>query len=342
MNSLNNLHPKIKFATEEGKLEVINEVRVQTLNFLDVKMILHESGRVETDIFYKDTNSHDYLNYLSHHPTHTKDNIVFGLAKKIVEFVSDYNKEEQRLTELHDYLIACDYPVTVVRKGIRNARLQGPAPDPSKKRDTVPFVTTHTSNLKNDRTVKLADQLLKNSDNERIKTAFGNSKVVSALKQPPNLLRQLTRAEFNSVPKEPEENGLFTCNRSNCNLCKCYIVPCKSFTTSNNTEWTLRSRITCHSKHVIYFLKCLSCEERTTYTGKTNNFRNRMNNHISECRSGRTTDRFDLHVHGCNKNLKEPFFKIYVFIEVKDVSLLDSYERYLHRCGHDTMNRLRV
>ena len=342
VNALNNLHPNIKFTIEVGTYEEINGTRIQTLNFLDVKIILHESGRIETDIFYKDTNSHDYLNYLSHHPTHTKDNIVFGLAKKIVEFVSDYNKEEQRLAELHDYLIACEYPSTVVRKGIRNAQLQGPAPDPSKKRDTIPFVTTHTSNLKNDRTVKLANQLLKNTENERLKAAFGNSQVVTALKQPPNLLRHLTRAEFNSVPKEAEEHGLFTCSRSNCNLCKSYIVPCKSFTTSNNTEWTLKSRVTCHSKHVIYFLKCLSCEERTTYTGKTNNFRNRMNNHISECRSGKTTDRFDLHVHHCNKDLKEPFFKVYVFVEVMDATLLESYERYLHKCGHDTMNRLRV
>ena len=90
---------------------------------------------------------------------------------------------------------------------------------------------------------------------------------------------------------------------------------------------------------MIYFLKCLSCDEEETYSGKTNHMRNRTNNHISDCPSGRTTDKFDLHVHECNKTLTEPFFKLYVFIEVMDVSLLDAYEAYIHRMGFDTMNR---
>ena len=87
--------------------------------------ILYATGVVGTDIYYKETNSHDYLNYLSHHPTHTKNNIVFGLAKKIVEFVSSYETEELRLKQLEGYLIACDYPPQVFKKGIHNARLQG-------------------------------------------------------------------------------------------------------------------------------------------------------------------------------------------------------------------------
>ena len=339
ITALNSLHPQIKFTIEEGKYETERGVNIQVLPFLDVKVILHDSGRVETDIFYKETNSHDYLNYFSHHPTHTKDNIVYGLAKKIVEFVSDYDREEQRLRELHDFLIACNYPGHVVRKGIRNARLQGPGPDPENKRHTIPFVTTNCSNLNSQRTVKLANELLQGTQNERLQNVFKNSKIVMALKQPPNLLKQLSRAEFNSTTTPQEETGIFVCGRSNCELCKRYLKPCTSFTTSNSTEWHVKSKITCHSKHVIYFLKCRSCNGNTTYTGKTNNLRKRMNCHISECRSGITSDRFDKHVHRCNSTLSEPFFDLFVFVEVKDVKLLDAYEKYLHQCGYDTMNR---
>ena len=90
---------------------------------------------------------------------------------------------------------------------------------------------------------------------------------------------------------------------------------------------------------MIYFLKCLSCDEKETYSGKTNHMPNRTNNHISDCRTGRTTDKFDLHVHECNKTLTEPFFKLYVFLELMDDSLLDAYEAYIHQMGFDTLNR---
>ena len=74
---LNELHPSLKFAVEKGKnsCERNFDTFVQVLNFLDVSVILHQNGRLETDIFYKETNSHDYLNYFSHHPEHTKQNI---------------------------------------------------------------------------------------------------------------------------------------------------------------------------------------------------------------------------------------------------------------------------
>ena len=66
-----------------------------------------------------------------------------------------------------------------------------------------------------------------------------------------------------------------------------------------------------------------------------------MNNHISSCRLGNSSDRFDNHVFHCrikNNYTSEPFFKIYVFMEIKDERLLLSYESYLHKKGYDTMN----
>ena len=55
-------------------------------SFLDVALILHRDGSVETNFFYKTTNSHDYLSFDSHHPKQTKENVPYNLAKKIVVF----------------------------------------------------------------------------------------------------------------------------------------------------------------------------------------------------------------------------------------------------------------
>ena len=91
------MHPSIKFTFENREIIYENEKKVQVLNFLDVKIILHEGNSVETDIYYKPTNTHDYLPYNSAHPDHTKNNIPYNLAKRIIVFASNPEKVIIRL-----------------------------------------------------------------------------------------------------------------------------------------------------------------------------------------------------------------------------------------------------
>ena len=66
-----------------------------------------------------------------------------------------------------------------------------------------------------------------------------------------------------------------------------------------------------------------------------------MNCHISEIRTGKTTDKFDKHVFLCKqeKNIfKEPLFQVFAFIKLKDERLLLSYESHFYALGFDTMN----
>ena len=86
------MHPSIKFTFKNPEINYENEKKVQVLNFLDVKIILHEDNSFETDIYYKPTNTHDYLPYDSVHPDHTKNNMPYNLAKRIIIFVSNPNK----------------------------------------------------------------------------------------------------------------------------------------------------------------------------------------------------------------------------------------------------------
>ena len=339
-NVLQILHPSIKFTIEGGKKELKDGEMIEKLNFLDITVILHESGKIETDIFYKTTNSHDYLNYNSHHPSHTKKNMIYNLAKRIITFVSDPILEEKRLYELKEWLIKCNYPIKSIEKGIHNSRLQGPANNPQLKQRTIPFITMHTSNMDCSNTVKLCNDLLTNTRDDQLKHTFKDSKVVLALKQPRNLLMQLTKAKFLTEEEPQKENGLFKCNGKRCQICKLYLQVCKSFIGSNNIEWIIRSHITCNSEYVNYYLACLCCNKET-YTGKTFNLRERTNQHISSCRTGRTSNKFDLHVFNCRQRHnveKEPYFKLYVFLEVSDPNLLLTYESYLHAMKFDTMN----
>ena len=89
-NILNNLHPTIEFTVGSAKFDKFSKTLF--INFLDITVLLHEIGYVETDIFYKETNTHDNHNYNSHYPNHIKYNIPFNLAKRILIFVSDEQK----------------------------------------------------------------------------------------------------------------------------------------------------------------------------------------------------------------------------------------------------------
>ena len=86
------MHSSIKFTFKNPEIIYENEKKVQVLNFLDVKIILHEDNSFETDIYYKPTNTHNYLPYDSAHPDHTKNNMPYNLAKRIITFVSNPNK----------------------------------------------------------------------------------------------------------------------------------------------------------------------------------------------------------------------------------------------------------
>ena len=126
----------MKFTVEKGKnsCEQNFDTFVQVLNLLDVSIKLHQTGRLETNIFYKETNSYDYLNYFSHHPEHTKQNIPYNLAKRIIVFVSDEKKMNERLSELKTWLLSCSHPFAIIEKAFFNAKLQRAALKEKKKK----------------------------------------------------------------------------------------------------------------------------------------------------------------------------------------------------------------
>ena len=229
----------------------------------------------------------------------------------------------------------CNFPESVIDKGIHCAKIQGPAPEKLKD-EIIPFVTTNFSNLDFTKFVENSETLLKNCKDDKLKNVFSKSKVVLGLRQPKNLKQILMPTAGKSKPA----NGLFKCHRPNCIICKLYLQEVTSFVCANGYNWNIKCRITCHSKCVLYYLICNMCDI-VTYTGRTNNLRLRTNNHIDCCRSNKGTDKFDLHVHECgikNNNLQEPYFKLYAFMTFSSEPKLILYERLLHNKKLDTLN----
>ena len=229
----------------------------------------------------------------------------------------------------------------MIDRGIHNAQLQGPAPQPQEAKKTIPLVTTYFSNLDSKNILQATKDLIGSSKDQRIRSAFENTKFIQAHRQPKNLLQLLSNSSFitSETPVNSTPRGIFKCGRNCCKICKFYLQECSSFVTSKGVTWNVKCHATCKSLNVLYFLSCNSCNN-TTYIGKTDNFRNRTNDHISKCRSGVSTNKFDVHVYNCSltHSPKEPFFKAYILMVLNDYNKLLNVERKLHLQGHDTMN----
>ena len=125
---LNELHSDLKFTIEYSN---------ERLPFLDV-LLIKSNNRISTDIFFKETDSKQYLNFYSCHPKHTKTSIPYNLARRICTIVSDQCQREKRLSELRIYLQKRSYPDTVISGGIEKAK--------SIPRDSLLSTCTHTRN----------------------------------------------------------------------------------------------------------------------------------------------------------------------------------------------------
>ena len=79
------------------------------LEFLDVNYRF-VNNILDTDVYYKDTDAHRYLSYLSTHPPHTFKSVIYSSFLRLRRIVIDQNLLEFRLLEMHSFLKASDYP----------------------------------------------------------------------------------------------------------------------------------------------------------------------------------------------------------------------------------------
>ena len=186
--SINELYTSLKFTVEKRKnsCEQNFDTFVEVLNFLDVCIILHQNSWLETDVFYKEINSHDYLNYFSHHPEHTQQHIQYNLAKRIIVFAFDEAKMNEKLSELKTWLLSSSYPLAFTETIFFNAKLQGLAT--KKEEIVIPFLSTHQSKFDSKNLSVTANLLLSNVKDNKLKSVFDKCKVIHAAKQPKSLL----------------------------------------------------------------------------------------------------------------------------------------------------------
>jgi len=97
---LNNIHPDLQFTLEFSR---------EKLPFLDTLVYLDEDGGPQTTVFYKPSNTHQYLHYMSNHHPNLMKSLPFSQALRIKRIVSEEHKLKTALQEMTGFFKARGY-----------------------------------------------------------------------------------------------------------------------------------------------------------------------------------------------------------------------------------------
>ena len=201
IDHLNTAHPTIKFTSETS---------TERVNFLDTTIIIDHDGKLYTDLYCKDTDSHSYLHFESAHPDNCKNSLPYSQMLRIKRICSKRTDYLKHVRNMIGYFRARNYPDSLLAKSLakcesksREELLKPSVKDLDLAIEDKIFMTT-TFRLK-DHT--LESILSENWDN------LGRSKSTKKLhrrgwrrsyKRPKNLRDHLVKAAINFNPSGVE------------------------------------------------------------------------------------------------------------------------------------------
>ncbi len=194
---LNNLHTDINFTKECSPNEQA---------FLDV-LVKNTEGIIHTDIYYKPTDSKQYLLFESSPATHKNKYTIFPQRGRLKTIVSDDTVLQTRIQALKLYLRKQHYPVHTIETGIQKAlQLDRDVLLKIKTKSSeniIPFVSTYNPKNPDLFNVIKCNTPILHQDN-RMKQIFSKFKFIKSKRQPQNLKKLLTKAKFEDSSITPE------------------------------------------------------------------------------------------------------------------------------------------
>ena len=295
---------------------------------------------IDTDIYFKPTDSQQYLIFDSCHPKHIKLSIPYSLARRLRMIISSDEKIPQRMLELKYTLLKQKYPENVIDAGIQRAMNLNRSELRQVRQNPENNVVTYVSTF-NPKNPELFGAILQKlnilREDQKMNDILQANTIIKSKRQPPNLKRLLTRAKF-------EENiqiaTINKCNRPNCGLCKCMIVD-NSFTFKCGKTFYVTTSMGCDAKNLIYVMQCTGCDEENI--GETgDSLRHRMTVHRQQIRNSNFRIlHVSNHIATCARNCETPFklFPLYKMKEA-DTTIRKMKESYFIDLFKPKLNRM--
>ena len=191
INYLNSCDPHIKFTSE---------ISQTTVTFLDTRVNLSHN-KIETDLFCKPTDSHNYLLFSSSHPRRCKESIPFSQLLRIRRICSRLVDFDKHMKETTLHFINRGYPIDLLEEAALKARrldrktLLYPVKVESKLDRSILTTTFHPHH---DTLKKLVSKNWSILGKSHTTLPLFNRRPLVAYKRPPNLANFLVRADCRS------------------------------------------------------------------------------------------------------------------------------------------------
>ena len=279
MHDLNSIDPNIKFTYKFSH---------ENIEFLDVLVKKNKDNFLTTDLFYKETDSHQFLHFDSCHPYHTKKGIPYGQALRIKRICSETNDFERRASDLNKWLTSRGHDVNLVKTQIekarnldRNALLDDVYSKINQENKLFLVVTFHPALTKRIYEILKSNHNILTASDEQHKKIFSDVPSVS-FRRCKTIKDILVRSKLRLEQFQMGSSN--RCNRKNCLVDK--SLDTNKFFVNFDGKRTFNLRkghLDCNSKFVVYKIKCLTCNLQ--YVGSTvTKFRERFNNYKAQFR----------------------------------------------------------
>ena len=270
---LNGCLPSIKFEAESSTAEV---------HFLDVTVSIDADHNLQTDLYTKPTDSHNYLNYRSAHPRHCRDGIPYSQFLRLKRICSTEDAFLHQCREMSKNFIKAEYPANVIRKAFSRVfhtdrtTLLNPSvkeeDDPNEGEERTFLITTFHPNFREcDKVVQQNWDILEKSSSTR---PLLNLKLIKGNRRAKNLRDILVRArlprQISDTAKSAVRNTntpLNVCQKQHCQYCTMLDKTGRITSIVTNKEYNTRSQISCRSNNIVYCLCCQACGKH--YVGQT-------------------------------------------------------------------------
>ena len=113
LQELNKTHPNLKFTHELSK---------EKISFLDLSVSL-SNGNLYTDLHIKATDCHQYLEYTSSHPEHTKKSIIYSQTLCLSRLCSFEQEFEGHKRNPRSWFVKRRFPEEIIKKEMSKSSL---------------------------------------------------------------------------------------------------------------------------------------------------------------------------------------------------------------------------
>ena len=280
---LNSCMPSMKFEAEKSLTDVA---------FLDVKVIL-KGRNIETTLYTKPTDSHNYINYASCHQKSCKNGIPYGQFLRLRRVCSTESEFVANSRQLAFHFHRANYPLDLIQTSFEKAYLKDrhtlliPKLDiptnEENKDDSLFLITTHHPTFREVNNIVSANMdVLDRSSSTR---PILQTNLVRGFRRCKNLRDILVRAKITPISDTNSNRArpINECTRPYCIYCRMLNRSGSIHCPFTDKSYITRKQVSCKCTNLIYALECQKCGK--VYVGQTKRrLMDRMMEHLRNIR----------------------------------------------------------